>query len=256
MKLLRTSMNLDKERRENIAKINKNMDGSVKKSGKGTKPQKTAEKRKVKQSAVSPVTSDGSQSESEGEVETGSQAVNQKVGKSKKFTDAEMEVLLKYVFKYHAVVEGNLSSEPGGLTRKAKDDTWKHIAGSVNAIGVMKRTWQKVRDKWQDLRSKTVRKETYNKNKTGNMPAKQLSKWEAKVLDFLISIKSNIVAGIAHGIDSADGEAVANVEDALAVKRVTLEKKTSDRKQQENEGTTQAPVGEIASLLNDLERGK
>ena len=54
------------------------------------------------------------------------------------------------------------------------------------------------------MKSKTVTKNTKNLNQTGNLPAKELSKWETKVLEFLEKRNSNIVSGVPEGFESTD----------------------------------------------------
>ena len=53
-------------------------------------------------------------------------------GKSKKFRDKELQVLLDMCFKYYGVIEGNLSNASNGLTKEKKDKTWKYICDHVN----------------------------------------------------------------------------------------------------------------------------
>ena len=65
---------------------------------------------------------------------------------------------------------------------------------------------KRVRKKWQDLKSKAVTKKTKNDNQTGNRPCIEYSKWEEKVLDFLAKQKSNIISGIASGLESTTAE--------------------------------------------------
>ena len=72
------------------------------------------------------------------------------------------------------------------------------------SIGYNKRNWRQVRKKWQDLKSKGVTKNTKNKNQTGNLPAKELTKWEQQVLEFLEKRHSNIVQGVPEGLESTD----------------------------------------------------
>ena len=70
---------------------------------------------------------------------------------------------------------------------------------------------KRIRKKWQDLKSKSVTKKTKNDNQTGNRPRLEYTKWEEKVLDFLAKRKSNIVSGIASGIESTSTEVNTDV---------------------------------------------
>ena len=72
------------------------------------------------------------------------------------------------------------------------------------SVGTVKCTWEKVRDKWQDIKSKTLTKNTKNSTGTGNTQLLELTEWEQKVLDFLKRKKSDLVAGLSTGMDSLD----------------------------------------------------
>ena len=85
--------------------------------------------------AGSPLSSDGSVSDVEVEVEVGDKGKSGEAGKnskSKKFRDPELSLLLQLCFKYYGIIEGNLSSADSGLTREKKDDTWKFITQHIN----------------------------------------------------------------------------------------------------------------------------
>ena len=79
-----------------------------------------------------------------------------------------------------------------------------------NSLGSFKRPWQKVKDKYQDLKSKAVSKENRNRTKTGNTPKETFTTWEKRILDFLDEKKSSTVQGVAGGFDTGANE-VCNI---------------------------------------------
>ena len=61
-----------------------------------------------------------------------------------------------------------------------------------------------MRDKWQDLKSKALSKNTRNLNKTGNAPQEIFTKWEKTIIDFLCSKKSDLISGVEGGFDTSE----------------------------------------------------
>ena len=156
-----------------------------------------------------------------------------------KYKDAELTSLLDLCFKFYPVIEGNISNAAGGLSKEKKDRTRKHITDQINryilflllvgcicfkamwkqisckyfcscSLGHNKRTVKKVKKKWQDMKSKTVTKGTRNRNKTGNLPLQELTKYEQRIEDFLEKRNSNIVCGIPGGLESTDDDVSCN----------------------------------------------
>ena len=72
------------------------------------------------------------------------------------------------------------------------------------SVGSYKRSWEKIRDKWQDVKSKALSKNTQNLNKTGNAPQEILSKWEKLIIDFLQTRNSDLITGLEGGFDTSE----------------------------------------------------
>ena len=61
----------------------------------------------------------------------------------------------------------------------------------------------KVKDKYQDMKSKASSKRTRNL-KTGNRPVKTYFPWETRIIDFLLEKKSDAIDGLAVGFDLSE----------------------------------------------------
>ena len=75
-----------------------------------------------------------------------------------------------------------------------------------HSLGSFKRPWNKIKDKYQDLKSKAVSKENRNRTKTGNAPVEAFSKWEKRIIDFLDEKKSATVRGVSGAFDTGADE--------------------------------------------------
>ena len=124
------------------------------------------------------------------------------------------------------------------LKNKMKNDDWKEITSSVNALGVEMRGVEEIRKKWNNLCSSAklayheIHKE---RQKTGGTPPPDLSEETAHIVD-MMKDKSSFV-GIDHGIDSFNN----NVE--------THEEEGST----ENYGIV-TPTPESSGIVENLER--
>ena len=92
-------------------------------------------------------------------------------------------------------------------------ELYKPLDSGLNfSLGKIKRPWNKIKDKWQDMKSKAISKETKNRTETGNKDPLSYTDAETRILDFLRERKSNLVEGIPEGFDSAADE-VCSTED-------------------------------------------
>ena len=89
------------------------------------------------------------------------------VNSFKRFSDAEMEIIVEHVRKDYDVLTSSFTNQ---ITNNAKNAIWAKITKSVNAVAKKTRKPADIRKKWSDLRNCTNKKEADRKKemrKTG-----------------------------------------------------------------------------------------
>ena len=112
-----------------------------------------------------------------------SSAISRKARKQN-FSTSEIAILTEKVEENLSLIQSKLTNN---VTNQKKNEMWKKIADSVNAVGVAMRTTAEVCEKWRNLHSQ-AKKEfselTKEQKKTGGGPAPKMpSALTAKVID-------------------------------------------------------------------------
>jgi len=112
-----------------------------------------------------------------------SSAISHKARKQN-FSTSEIALLTEKVEENLSLIQSKLTNN---VTNQKKNEMWKKIADSVNAVGVAMRTTAEVCEKWRNLHSQ-AKKEfselTKEQKKTGGGPAPKMpSALTAKVID-------------------------------------------------------------------------
>ncbi|XP_014678044.1 PREDICTED: nuclear apoptosis-inducing factor 1-like isoform X2 [Priapulus caudatus] len=132
----------------------------------------------------------------------------------------EIEVLAEACLERQDVVRGRLSNN---LTVNQKNDNWREIADSVNAIGMMDRHPAECKIKWTNYTSELRKKERHNATEArrtgGGQPSViQFSDIESQVIEGYIP--PEIIYGVTEGVEitgtsTADASGVAILEPVI-----------------------------------------
>ena len=94
-----------------------------------------------------------------------------KVIRNSNWSEREKDVIIEQCTKNANIIHGAISSN---LTMFHKNKIWQEITDNVNAVGGANRTLNQVKNKWKNLRSRSIDKvRGYNRefNKTGKVVA-------------------------------------------------------------------------------------
>ena len=77
-------------------------------------------------------------------------SANSRKARKQNFSPSEIAVLTEKVEENLSVIQSKFTNS---VTNQIKNETWKKIADTVNAVGVTMRTTAEVREKWRNLHS-------------------------------------------------------------------------------------------------------
>jgi len=135
----------------------------------------------------------------------GQNSTSEKPKRAANFTEAEKEAL---VTALRARVNLISDKHSATVTKTTRDDAWKEILESVNAVSAVSRSMDEVKKKYQAMKSDVKQVESGNRreiNKTGGGEAKlvTLSATERELLGTLTEAS---IVGIAGGLELFDDE--------------------------------------------------